>query len=92
VSHTSRDKMKLLNRVRRIRGQIEAVERALEQEIGCADVLQLIAGARGAINGLMQEVMEDHIRMHLLASGPECADQRTEAAEELIEVVRTYLK
>jgi FrmR/RcnR family transcriptional regulator, repressor of frmRAB operon len=92
VSHTSRDKVKLLNRVRRIRGQIEAVERALEQEIGCADVLQLIAGARGAINGLMQEVMEDHIRMHVLAPGPECVDERTQAAEELIEVVRTYLK
>jgi DNA-binding FrmR family transcriptional regulator len=78
--------------VRRIRGQIEAVERALEQEIGCADVLQLIAGARGAINGLMQEVMEDHIRMHLLAPAPECTNERTEAAEELIDVMRTYLE
>jgi DNA-binding FrmR family transcriptional regulator len=92
VSHTARNKIKLLNRVRRIRGQIEAVERALEQEIGCADVLQLIAGARGAINGLMQEVMEDHIRMHLLTPGPEYTNERTEAAEELIDVVRTYLK
>jgi DNA-binding FrmR family transcriptional regulator len=92
VSHTAREKTKLLNRVRRIRGQIEAVERALEQEIGCADVLQLIAGARGAINGLMQEVMEDHIRMHVVAPGVECNDERVEAAEELIDVVRTYLK
>jgi DNA-binding FrmR family transcriptional regulator len=92
VSHTAREKTKLLNRVRRIRGQIEAVERALEQEIGCADVLQLIAGARGAINGLMPEVMEDHIRMHVVAPGPECNDERVQAAEELIDVVRTYLK
>ena len=92
VSHTAREKTKLLNRVRRIRGQIEAVERALEQEIGCADVLQLIAGARGAINGLMQEVMEDHIRMHVVAPGPECSAERTQAAEELIDVVRSYLK
>ena len=52
--------------MRRIRGQIEAVERALEQEIGCADVMQLIAAARGAINGLMAEVMEDHIRVHVI--------------------------
>jgi DNA-binding FrmR family transcriptional regulator len=94
MSHTAREKTKLLNRVRRIRGQIEAVERALEQEIGCADVLQLIAGARGAINGLMLEVMEDHIRMHVVNPSPECggAELQTQAAEELIEVVRSYLK
>ena len=84
---TTREKTKLLNRVRRIRGQVEAVERALEQEIGCADVLQLITAARGAINGLMGEVIEDHIRIHLV--GPHHVD---EAAEELIEVVRSYLK
>ena len=92
VSHITREKNKLLNRVRRIRGQIEAVERALEQEIGCADVLQLIAGARGAINGLMLEVMEDHIRMHVVGSGQEPETERAQGAEELIEVVRSYLK
>jgi len=70
MSHTIREKTKLLNRVRRIRGQVEAVERALEQEIGCADVLQLITAARGAINGLMGEVIKDHIRMHLI--DPRC--------------------
>ena len=53
MSHTIREKSKLLKRVRRIRGQTEAVERALEQEIGCSDVMQLIAAVRGAINGLM---------------------------------------
>ena len=58
MSHTIREKIKLLNRVRRIRGQVEAVERALEQELGCADVLHLVAAVRGAINGLMAEVME----------------------------------
>lgn len=93
MTHTIREKTKLLNRVRRIRGQIEAVERALDQEIGCADVLQLIAGARGAINGLMAEVMEDHVRAHLIdpAREPD-TQQRAHAAEELIEVVRSYLK
>lgn len=90
MSHTIREKTKLLNRVRRIRGQIEAVERALDQEIGCSDVLQLIAGARGAINGLMGEVIEDHIRAHLLDAGP--GEARSQAAEELIDVVRSYLK
>jgi DNA-binding FrmR family transcriptional regulator len=86
VSHTVREKTKLLNRVRRIRGQIEAVD----QEIGCSDVLQLIAGARGAINGLMAEVIEDHVRAHLIEAGHE--PERTQAAEELIDVVRSYLK
>jgi DNA-binding FrmR family transcriptional regulator len=90
VTHTIREKNKLLNRVRRIRGQIEAVERALDQEIGCSDVLQLIAGARGAINGLMAEVIEDHVRMHLLDAAHE--PERSRAAEELIDVVHTYLK
>jgi DNA-binding FrmR family transcriptional regulator len=92
VSHTIREKTKLLNRVRRIRGQIEAVERALDHEIGCADVLQLIAGARGAINGLMAEVMEDHVRAHLIDPAREPDPERAHAAEELIDVVRSYLK
>lgn len=92
MSHTIREKTKLINRVRRIRGQVEAVERALEQEIGCADVLQLIAGARGAINGLMAEVMEDHIRMHIVDPAWQPDAERAHAAEELIDVVRSYLK
>lgn len=92
MSHTIREKTKLLNRVRRIRGQIEAVERALDQEIGCSDVLQLIAGARGAINGLMAEVMEDHIRMHIIDPTHQSEAERSHAAEELIDIVRSYLK
>jgi DNA-binding FrmR family transcriptional regulator len=90
MSHTIREKSKLLNRVRRIRGQVEAIERALEQEIGCADVMQLIAAARGAIGGLMAEVMEDHVRLHVME--PQPAYEREEATEELIDVVRSYFK
>ncbi len=92
VSHTIREKTKLLNRVRRIRGQVEAVERALEQELGCSDVLQLITAARGAINGLMGEVIEDHIRMHLMDPALLPDSEAGRAAEELIDVVRSYLK
>jgi FrmR/RcnR family transcriptional regulator, repressor of rcnA expression len=91
MSHTTREKTKLLNRVRRIRGQMEAVERALEDENGCAEVLQLIAGVRGAINGLMAEVVEDHILLHV-ADHALTRDQRNEGAVELIDVVRAYLK
>jgi DNA-binding FrmR family transcriptional regulator len=92
VSHTIREKSKLLNRVRRIRGQIEAVERALDQEFECADIMQLIAAARGAFNGLMAEVMEDHIRVHVIDPGPHPNSERAQATEELIDVVRSYLK
>jgi DNA-binding FrmR family transcriptional regulator len=89
VAYDARE-VEALEPVRRIRGHIEAIERALEQEIGCADVMQLIAAARGAIGALMAEVMEDHVRMHVME--PEPAHGRGEAAEELIDVVRSYLK
>jgi DNA-binding FrmR family transcriptional regulator len=91
LQQTPREKTKLLNRVRRIRGQVEAVERALEQNIGCSDVLQLITAARGAINGLMGEVIEDHIRTHLVNPTLRPADT-AEAADELVDVIRCYLK
>jgi DNA-binding FrmR family transcriptional regulator len=90
MTHTIREKAKLLNRVRRIRGQVEAIERALEHDIGCADVMQLIAAARGAMGGLMAEVMEDHVRLHVMEPDP--AFERAQAAQELIDVVRSYLK
>jgi DNA-binding FrmR family transcriptional regulator len=91
VAHTIREKTKLLARVRRIRGQVEAIERALEAEVGCADVLQVIASVRGAVNGLMAEVIEDHVRCHVVAPSL-AAKERAEATDELIEVVRAYLK
>jgi DNA-binding FrmR family transcriptional regulator len=92
MAHTTRGKTKLLNRVRRIRGQIEAVERALESENGCAEVLQLIAATRGAINGLMAEVIEDHIREHVASPAIASDAERMKGADELVEVVRSYLK
>ena len=90
MSHTKQEKMKLLNRVRRVRGQIEAVERALEEEKGCASVLHLIVAARGAMSGLMTEVIEDHIRMHVV--DPVKDSERSRGAEELIQAVQAYLK
>jgi DNA-binding FrmR family transcriptional regulator len=92
VSHTIREKAKLLNRVRRIRGQIEAVERALENEKGCADVLQLAVAARGALNSLVAEVIEDHIRVHVVDPARERNSAKARGAEELIDVVQAYLK
>lgn len=91
MSHTKREKSKLLSRVSRIRGQVGALERALEGEHGCAEVLQQIAAVRGAVNGLMVEVMQDHIQTHFAHEGTSEASRR-EAVDELIEVMRTYLR
>lgn len=91
MSHTVKEKTKLLNRVRRVRGQVEALERAVEEERGCADVLHLVAAARGAMKSLMAEIIEDHIRMHVVDPDHE-RGARAKGAEELIEIVQAYLK
>jgi len=92
MSHTIREKQKLLARVRRIRGQVEAIERALDSEAGCERGMHLIAGARGAMMGLMAEVVEDHVRTHLVDGELYPEAVKVEATEQLLEVVRTYLK
>jgi FrmR/RcnR family transcriptional regulator, repressor of frmRAB operon len=92
MTHTVREKQRLLARVRRIRGQVEAIERALDGEAGCEQVMHLIAGVRGAIAGLMAEVVEDHVRTHLVDAEKYPRALNAEAAEQLLEVVRTYLK
>jgi DNA-binding FrmR family transcriptional regulator len=88
MSHTSREKLDLVNRTKKIIGQLEAVLRALNEDEPCADVLQRLAAARGAINSLMGELMEDHIRNHM----PRKTKSSGEAADDLIEIVHTYLK
>lgn len=79
-------------RVRRLRGQVESIERALESEAGCDQVMHLIAGARGAMAGLMAEIVEDHVRSHLVDNDRHPGALNGEAAEQLLDVVRTYLK
>jgi DNA-binding FrmR family transcriptional regulator len=87
--HTIKDKKKLIDRVKRIAGQVASIERALEQESSCSTILRNIAACRGAMNSLMAEVMEGHIRMHLIEDSD---NDSHEAAEELIDVVHSYLK
>lgn len=92
MAHTVRDKRKLLTRIRRIKGQSEALERALEKEDGdCAAVLQQIAAIRGAVNGLMAEVLEGHLREHLLEEG-RTQQEREDDLEQVVGVLRSYLK
>lgn len=90
MAHITKKAPKLLSRVRRIRGQIEAVERALEKEHECAEILQLVASVRGAVNGLTSELVEDHIRNHILTAKNDAA--RAQEAEELINIIRSYMK
>lgn len=92
MSHTVKEKTKLINRVRRIRGQIEAVERALDSDAECAQILHLLAATRGGLNGLMAEVIEEHIREHVASPDIASAAERLRGADELIDIVRTYLK
>ena len=92
MAHTTKNKARLLGRVRRIRGQVEAIERVLDADQECSSVLQLMAACRGALNGLMAEGMEGHIRFHVLSPDNGKNSPRMEAAEELIDVVRAYLK
>lgn len=89
--HTVENKKKLVARVRRIRGQLEAVEHALENEAGCAQILQTVTSARGALNGLVSELIEAHIRNHVVSPDNATPEQR-EALEELVQVVRAYVK
>jgi DNA-binding FrmR family transcriptional regulator len=92
MAHTIRDKKKLLNRVRRIQGQIAAVEKALEEEQDCSTILLTIAACRGAINGLMAEIIEGHIRFHVVDPDHQPTSEKAKAAQELIDVVKAYLK
>ncbi len=92
MGHTIRDKAKLLARVRRMKGQMEAIERALEGDAGCYQVMHLVAGVRGALAGLMAEVVEDHVRTHLVDPERHPGILDPAATEQLLEVIRTYLK
>jgi len=90
MPHTTREKEKLVARVSRISGQVRAIEKALIEEQECSSVMQLIASCRGALNGLMSEVIEGHMNEHV-------ADEKNEgkrkiAADELLEILKTYLR
>ena len=92
MSHVATEKAKLLNRIRRLRGQIEAIERAIEADDECADVLQQATSCRGALDGFIAEVIEDHIREHMVDPSAGRETPQALAAEELIEIVHQYLK
>ena len=92
MGHVAQEKEKLLLRLRRLRGQVEALERAVNAEDECADVLRQATSCRGALDGFIAEVIEDHIREHMVDPKASRDDPRIMAAEELVEIVHQYLK
>ena len=92
MAHTIAQKKKLLNRARRIRGQVEAIERALEQEAECSDILHTLSACRGAMDALMAEVIEGHIRFHVLDPKRKPAGEQAHAADDLIDALKAYLR
>ncbi|EXB04154.1 metal/formaldehyde-sensitive transcriptional repressor [Acinetobacter baumannii] len=85
------DKKKILTRVRRIKGQAEAIEKALESNVECNAILQQICSIRGAINGLMNEMIEVHLK-DTLVSGETTEQQRSEELAEIAKILKSYLK
>jgi DNA-binding FrmR family transcriptional regulator len=91
MAHLSGSNADLIARVRRIAGQVGAVERALVADASCANVLHLVAAVRGAVNGLMDEIIAEHLEAHV--ARPDLSDEdRAQGAEELMAVIRRYAK
>jgi DNA-binding FrmR family transcriptional regulator len=86
-----KEKRKLLIRLRRIRGQLDAVERRIDEDASCAAILQQATACRGALDGFIAEVIEDHILEHLVDPSLPRDDPRAQAAEEPVEIVHSYL-
>ena len=91
MAHIEKEKTKLLHRLRRIKGQIEAIERAVGSDGECSRVLQQATACRGAMDGFIAEVIEDHIREHMVDPTAGQDDPRVQAAEELVAIVHAYL-
>jgi DNA-binding FrmR family transcriptional regulator len=92
MAHTLEEKKRLLNRVRRIMGQVAAIEKTLDQEGECSEVLHNISACRGAMDALMAEVIEGHIRFHILPAKAGATKKQTRAADDLVTALRAYLK
>ena len=92
MGYLAKNKTKLIARVRRLQGQLDAIARSLEEDAPCGDVLQLVASVRGAVNGLTVELIEEHVRHHVVDPNTETDPERAKGAADLLAVVRTYLK
>jgi DNA-binding FrmR family transcriptional regulator len=91
MAHTIRDKQKLLNRVARLKGQLESVDKALNEEQECTQILHTLSALRGGLESLMAEVIEGHILLHIADPGKRPTSEQSKAAQELIDVIKYYL-
>ena len=90
MSHTTKSRARLISRARRIKGQMAAIERTLEGEGESEDILQLVAACRGALNGLMAELIKGHLNFHVLPPAGKASPSQLEAAEELVILLKRY--
>lgn len=92
MSHAAKHKARLLSRTRRVRGQLEAVEKMLQAEDqGPYEVLQTLPRAGEASTGLWHLYIEGHIRLHVVNTKRKLPARQTEAMEQLVETVGTCL-
>jgi DNA-binding FrmR family transcriptional regulator len=92
LSHITGAKKELNLRINRIQGQLDAIKDAIQEERDCASVLQQVAACRGAINGLMAEIVEAEIKYHVLSPNAKANSSEAQAAVQLVEILRRYLK
>jgi DNA-binding FrmR family transcriptional regulator len=92
MAHIIENKNKLLARINRIRGQVNAIKKSLEEDAECSELLNVVASCRGALNGLMSELIEDHVMMHVLDQKKKPSAEQRKAADQLLSIVKTYLK
>ncbi len=91
MAHINDNRDALLARVKRISGQINAVERKLETDAACAEILHLVAAVRGAVNGLLDEIIVEHLEAHVVDEGLS-SEARRKGANDLMTVIRRYTK
>lgn len=91
MGHLHADNKKLVARVRRLKGQLEGVERMLNANEECYTVLQNVAACRGALNALMRELIHEHIEHHLIGDA-EATDSVRTASKEVQTIINSYLK
>lgn len=91
MAHITHDNSKIISRIRRLKGQLEGVERMLQEGGDCYKVLQNVAACRGALNSLTRELLDSHIEHHLTQE-PTASDAVKEASQEIQQIIRSFLK
>lgn len=94
MPHSSAEKKRAIARLRRIRGQVEGLERAINAGTDCGAILQQIAALRGAVNGLMASILDSHLHEEFtqVAVDPKIRKQHQASIEQVIALVRSYFK